>query len=265
MIEAARCVLESGLRHFLKRASVAAACAESGRWAGMLQVMSTADLERPREPAPTIDELVLADEPERWAALGFAVVEGCCRLGRVRLRLAGRAAGRGIVSWSLRALAGVDLDGLPTTWSRSHVPALAAAHPNGALAIDHVVAMSPALDRSVCALEAAGLDLRTIREQPTPAGAPRQAFFRLGAEILEVVQEPDDVLERGGGPSRPARLWGLALSVEDLDRAVEALGPRVGSIRPAVQPGRRIATLRRSAGLAIPLALMSPRVGSEGV
>jgi hypothetical protein len=30
-----------------------------------------------------------------------------------------------------------------------------------------------------------------------------------------------------------------------------------GSVRPAVQPGRRIATLRRSAGLAVPVALMS--------
>jgi uncharacterized glyoxalase superfamily protein PhnB len=47
------------------------------------------------------------------------------------------------------------------------------------VAIDHVVAMSPALDRTVRALQAAGLELRRIREQPTPAGAPRQAFFRL--------------------------------------------------------------------------------------
>lgn len=227
----------------------------------MLQAMSGADLKSPPECAPTIDELVIADEPERWRALGFTVVGECCQLGRVRVRLAGHGAGRGIVRWSLRAIAAVELDGLPTTLSESPVPALAPAHPSGALAIDHVVAMSPALERSVRALEAAGLDLRTIREQPTPAGAPRQAFFRLGAEILEVVQEPDGVGERGGGPDRPARLWGLALSVEDLDRAVEAIGPRVGSIRPAVQPGRRIATLRRSAGLAIPVALMSPRAG----
>ena len=31
-------------------------------------------------PAPTIDELVLADEPERWRALGFAVSGDGCRL-----------------------------------------------------------------------------------------------------------------------------------------------------------------------------------------
>jgi hypothetical protein len=211
---------------------------------------------------PTIDELVLAEEPEGWASLGFTVVDGCCQLGRVRLCLAGRDSGRGIVSWSLRAIASVECDGLPTVLSRTPVPAASPAHPNGVLAIDHVVAMSPMLDRSVRALQAAGLDLRSIREQPTPAGAPRQAFFRLGAEILEVVQEPDDVVQREGGPARPARLWGLALTVEDLDRAAEGFGPRIGAIRPAVQPGRRIATLRRSTGIAIPIALMSPRTDS---
>ncbi len=222
--------------------------------------MSGDDLQSPPESAPTIDELVLADEPERWAALGFTVVEGCCQLGRVRLRLAGHGAGRGLVGWSLRAIGGVELDGLPTIRSQSPVPPPSPAHPNGAHAIDHVVAMSPALDRTVRALQAAGLDLRRIREQPTPAGAPRQAFFRLGAEILEVVQEPDSAVEHGGGAARSARLWGLALVVEDLDRTAEGLSPHVGSIRPAVQPGRRIATLRRSAGLAVPVALMSPRV-----
>jgi hypothetical protein len=204
----------------------------------------------------TIDELVLADEPECWAALGFTVLAGCCQLGTVRVRLAGREAGQGILSWSLRAIASVELDGLPTTLSESSLPSVAPAHPNGVLAVDHIVAMSPALDRSVRALQAAGLDLRRIREQPTPAGAPRQAFFRLGAEILEVVQEPSAAVEAGGGPARPARLWGLALAVDDLDRAVAGLGPHVGSIRPAVQPDRRIATLRRTADLAIPVALM---------
>ena len=96
-----------------------------------------------------------------------------------------------------------------------------------------------------------------MREQPTPAGAPRQAFFRLGAEILEIVQEPQDVLERSDGSDRPARFWGLALRVGEIERTVELLGPDAGSIRPAVQPGRSIATVRRSAGLTVPLALIS--------
>ncbi|HEY3759494.1 MAG TPA: VOC family protein [Solirubrobacteraceae bacterium] len=218
---------------------------------------ATAPSEPDGSPVVTIDELVLADEPERWSALGFTVVDDCCQLGRVRLRLAGCDTGRGLVRWALRALASDGLDGLPTVRSDSPPRAPAPAHPNGALAIDHIVVMTPALERTVAALQAAGLDLRRIREQPTPAGAPRQAFFRLGEEILEVVQEPDGAIEQSGGVERPAHMWGLALRVADLDRAAQALGADAGSIRPAVQPGRRILTLRRSAGLSVPVALMS--------
>jgi hypothetical protein len=207
----------------------------------------------------TIDELVLADEPERWSALGFDVERDRVRLGTIRVRLAGEDAGRGILGWSLRGLDSTELDGLQTARSESAVPAEAPAHPNGVAAIDHVVAMSPALDRSVAALQAAGLDLRRIREQPTPAGAPRQAFFRLGAEILEVVQEPEQAVERGGGAERPARLWGLALLAPELERTVAALGEHAGEPRDAVQAGRRIATIKRSAGLAVPVALISAK------
>jgi hypothetical protein len=207
--------------------------------------------------APTIDELVVADEPERWAALGFAVVDDCCQLAAVRVRLAGTGAGKGIVGWSLRDVDSLELDGLPTSRSSSAQPGPAPAHANAVIAIDHVVAMSPALDRSVSALQAAGLPLRRIREQATPAGAPRQAFFRLGAEILEVIQEPVDVVARAGGPDRPARLWGIAVTVSDLDRTLEYLGEHARAPRAAVQAGRRIATLSRSAGLSVPLALMS--------
>jgi hypothetical protein len=212
-------------------------------------------------PAPTIDELLVADDSERWAQLGFAVTNGCCQLGEVRLRFllpTSDPTERGIVGWSLRDIAQTELDGLTTTVSERLPPdAAPVVHPNGVVAIDHIVVASPSLDRSVRALQGAGLDLRRIREQPTPAGAPRQAFFRLGAEVLELIQEPDDVIARAGGPDHPARFWGLAVRVADIDRTVQVLGEHAGSIRPAVQDGRRIATVRRSAGLAVALALMS--------
>ena len=76
-----------------------------------------------------------------------------------------------------------------------------------------------------------------MREEPTPAGAPRQAFFRLGREILELVQEPDEVVARNGGPERPVHFWGLALLVEDIDRTVETMAPHARPARDAVQPG----------------------------
>jgi hypothetical protein len=216
-------------------------------------------------PKPTLDELTLADDPQRWEQLGFALEGDRCRIGAVDVRFTDHGAARGIVGWSLRDLQSTDLDGLPTAISERPREAAGEApgHPNGVLAIDHIVAMSPAFERSVESLQSAGLDLRRVRDEPTPAGAPRQAFFRVGAEILELVQEPEEVIERAGGPDHPARFWGLALLVADLDIAAAAMAPHVGSARPAVQPGRRIATLRRSAGLAVPIALMSRDESAE--
>lgn len=214
--------------------------------------------------APTIGEISLADDPGSWEALGFTIAGGAVQLGAVRLTLAGSDAGRGILGWSLRGATSRELDGLPTGPSDLVAPTPAPQHPNGVIAIDHVVAMSPQLDRSILALRSAGLDLRRIREQPTPAGAPRQAFFRLGAVVLEVVQEPTEVIDqRSTGANGPARFWGMALLASDLDRTVAHLAEYASEIRPAVQPGRRIATLRRTAGLAVPIALMSRTEGPK--
>jgi hypothetical protein len=245
--------------------------------------VSAPEKARTNMSAATIDQLTLADESASWSALGFTVADGRCQLGRVELLLAGAQegsasgsdAGSGVVEWSLRGLSSAalspegELDGLPTTISQRPLPEPAPAHPNGVLAIDHVVAISPAFERSVAVLEAAGLDLRRVREEPTPAGAPRQAFFRLGPEILELVEEPAEIAQRRGGRAgfdSPVRFWGLALLVQDIEHTAEALAPHVGEVRAAVQPGRRIATVRRSAGLAEPLALMSAREqgGGEG-
>jgi hypothetical protein len=214
--------------------------------------------------APTIGEISLAEDSGRWERLGFTIDDGAVQLGAVRLTFEGADAGRGILGWSLRGAASSKLDGLPTVPWDLATPTAAPQHPNGVIAIDHVVAMSPQLDRSILALQSAGLDLRRIREQPTPAGAPRQAFFRLDTVILEVVQEPTEVIDqRSTGANGPARFWGMALLASDLDRTVAHLAEYASEIRPAVQPGRRIATLRRTAGLTTPIALMSRTEGPK--
>jgi catechol 2,3-dioxygenase-like lactoylglutathione lyase family enzyme len=198
---------------------------------------------------PSIDELEIADEPESWRDAGFRVDDGVCSVSRVRLRLAGKGPRRGIVGWTLDA-------GDPPG-------ELAEPHPNGVTRVDHVVMLSPDLDRTVTELEEQGFELRRRREGETPGGSTRQAFFRAGEPILEVVQAPEgtSVARDSDGP---ARLWGLAFLVEDMEATAARLGELLGAPRDAVQPGRRIATLRGEAGLGPAVAFMTPGPEAQG-
>jgi hypothetical protein len=180
--------------------------------------------------------IVLGDPPAAWAALGFAPdADGVVALGEERLHMTGR--GGGILEVRAPGVTAEDPDGLPLREERGQaggtVSWLRVEHPNGASVVDHVVVLTGSLDRTVGALEDAGLDHRRT--------LPGMSFLRLGSYILEVV-------ERGGDP---ARFWGLVVVVPD-PGAVPGAGP----VKDAVQPGRRIATVE---GLGTALALMSPR------
>ena len=123
--------------------------------------------------------------------------------------------------------------------------------------IDHLVVLTPDLDRTVRAVERTlGLSLKRTRDGSASGQPVRQAFFRMGEVILEVVGPPDPDPARAGAP---AAFFGLAVTVASLDAAFELLGPELLSApKPAVQPGRQIATVRSSAGLQVALALMTP-------
>jgi hypothetical protein len=205
-----------------------------------------------------VRRLVVGDHPAVWSAAGFTVGDdGTVAVGSVAIEP--NAGGGRFERWEVAGIETIELDGLETAISED-AAAEPAAHPNGVESVDHVVAFSPNLDRTVGVLEKAGFSLRRIREEPTPAGAPRQAFFRLGEVILEVVQQPPEMA--GFDPSAPARLWGLAFVCSDLDALAEQLGDKVKGPREAVQPGRRIATLTREAGFAVPIAFMTPGPGA---
>lgn len=193
---------------------------------------------------PQLVAVRIADPPERWEALGFGVVDGIMGLGGVRVML-----GSDIMAWSVSGIPEdtTAIDGLPTTPARAVAARGGAPHPNGAVGIDHVVITTPDFDRTASALEQHAMPLRRIRD----AGGFRQGFRRLGPAILELVEVLD-------GPPGPARLWGLVVIVEDLEALAVRLGDRLGPVRPAVQPGRFIATLRSSAGLSEAVAFMSP-------
>ena len=203
-------------------------------------------------------ELRVADDPAGWRAAGFQVDVDTVHLGGVALRLLGSSDdAKGIVGWTL---AGVvtdgSLDGLPTTSvAAAPAPPPPVAHPNGATKLDHVVVLTPDLQRTIDACEAAGLDLRRIRETESYGSPMRQAFFRLGTTILEVVSG-----DAGTGlpaEDTPATWFGLAVDVDDLDEVAAQLGDHLGSIKVAVQDGRRIATFRHKAlGMSVAVAAM---------
>jgi hypothetical protein len=211
---------------------------------------------------PAVEELALAADAERWRAAGFRVDDGgVVDVGTVRLTFAGAEAGRRIVRCVLRGVASESFDGLPIARADGSLEAAppresAPPHPNGVTGIDHLVVFTPDLDRTVAAGRALGLDLRRVRDEPAPAGSPRQAFFRLGELMLEVAQAPDGSPLAGDSP---ARFYGLAFVVEDIDATAAHLGDLCGEPRDAVQPGRRIATVRKDAGLGLPVAFMTKR------
>jgi hypothetical protein len=210
----------------------------------------------------SVGEFEVADPPEAWARAGFSVgSDSVCRIGGVGVRLVGRDRGAGIVGWSLRGLpSGVsvdDVDGVPTTRSgdATEVSVAPSLHPNGVIAIDHVVLMSPNLGRTVESLAAVGVRPRRERDTELGGRPMRQIFFRLGDVIVEVVGSPATA---GEGPSS---LWGLTYVVTDIDATASFFGDRTGPVKDAVQPGRRIGTLRHQEfGMSVPTALISAPV-----
>jgi hypothetical protein len=197
---------------------------------------------------PPARVLQLGDPPEPWRALGLAVGPGGrLRVGDLGIELTGE--GGGVLALEVEGMRGERPDGLPIMPAGAGRTAPAehqGPHALGAVAVDHLVAFTGDVDRTAGALVDAGLDLRRRREPP--AAPVPQAFFNLATTVLELAEAHD-----------PPRFWGLTLVVSDLGAAAARLGSLLGGVRDAVQPGRRIAPVRREAGLGVALALMTPR------
>lgn len=214
----------------------------------------------------TIEALQIGDSPSTWTAAGFDVDGDLCLIGGLRFRLLGPDAGRGIIGWSLGGLPDPsprEIDGIATSVAEVPAPPTSepaeTAHPNGVTHVDHLVLMTPDLPRTTTALAAIGLEPRRERDGELGGSPMRQVFFRLGTVILEVVGPPAPSV--GPERDRPARLWGVTHVVGDLDASVRYLGKHAGSPKDAVQPGRRITTLRtRELGMSVRTALITPHV-----
>lgn len=204
-------------------------------------------------PMPTIDEIVVGDEPDSWRAAGFTVDDdGTCRVGAVRISLVGRERGKRILEWSMRAIVDTSLDGIVTRASE-RPPCEPATHPNGCIEIDHVVILTPDSGRTTATIEAMGMPLRRVRHTDQYGAPFLQSFFRAGPVILELIGPEEPI---GDGE---AGFFGLAHTVDDIDATAALLGEHLGAVKEAVQPGRRIATLRhKQLGMSVATAFMSP-------
>ncbi|MEI8391636.1 MAG: hypothetical protein WCG40_03970 [Actinomycetes bacterium] len=215
----------------------------------------------------TIADLWLSSSSEAWKNVG-------CQVGNVQqgdgssvpfvwiaglgLRFvdpASEASGESsVVGWTLVTdVALTSMDGVPTKVVDAPHPKPEWENSLEVLSIDHIVITTGSLDRTCGEIaESMHLPLKRIRE----AGhGMRQGFHRAGPIILEILERPDLARETS------AAIWGLVFVVADLDATVSWLGPdAVSEPRPAVQPGRRIASVKKEVGLGLPVALMSPHV-----
>jgi hypothetical protein len=214
-----------------------------------------------------VEWLTVAGELGTWRSLGLSATDdGLIPLFGTALRIVSPEAAwdtsagtsvapegvqAGIVGWALSGIdaATISIAGLTTTVVEQAAP-IFAAHSLGARSIDHVVVTTGELESTTGDIAlATGCELKRIRE----VGKIRQGFHRIGRGglIVEVVQHEDD-------NRSVAEFWGIVMTVDDLDAACAQLGPdRVGEPKDAVQPGRRIATIRSSVGLGTAVALMS--------
>ncbi|MGA1506753.1 MAG: hypothetical protein ACO37V_09300 [Ilumatobacteraceae bacterium] len=118
--------------------------------------------------------------------------------------------------------------------------------------VDHVVVLADDV-RATCSeiTRVSGAELKRLKESERGI----QGFHRWGSVILEVVERR---LVQPRAVASDATYWGFVLVVNDIATVCAHLGPDViGAPKPAVQPGRLIATVRSGAGLGVPLALMS--------
>lgn len=200
-----------------------------------------------------VEWLTIAGDPQTWRSIGLTVTaEGVIPLFGTGLKIVAPVGvgDAGIVGWGLSGIEPTTfIAGLPVDVVDPQPP-MFADHALGAVEVDHVVIMTSSLEAvSAAVAERTGCALKRTRE----LGTITQGFHRIGQGglIVEIVQHPD--YDRG-----EAEFWGLVLIVHDLDVACAFLGPeRVSEPKDAVQPGRRIATIRSEVGLGTAVALMS--------
>ena len=212
--------------------------------------------------AISVAEMEVADPADSWARAGFSVDTDAVCPGSAACASGWSAAEAAPASSDGRCVACRTARPVSSTASRPRGRTRAPQHP------PRTRTASPTSTTSCCSrriwVEQSKRSPRSAsnprRERETQLrGRPiRQIFFRFGQIIVEVVGSPDAASE---GPST---LWGITYVVADIDATAAYFGDRTAPVKEAVQPGRRITTLRHDAlGMSVRSAMISaPILGS---
>ena len=200
---------------------------------------------------PKLTAIELGADHASWAGAGFTVVDSCARVGGVAIEFTPSVHGVASLSFDWLPEGFGSLDGIALGIRPAVAPD---SHSNGVVSLDQVVIATPQFERTAAALEGLGLAIRreAVRKADDDIGTDvRQGFVRAGGPVLELVHTE-------AVPPGPAHVWGLGFITESFDEALEDLDGVIGKPRPAVQPGRRIATFVRDSGLGLPVVLLDP-------
>ena len=206
-----------------------------------------------------LKSLKISTSSASWNSAGFHITEvkskiSACVLNDVLLEFDNEPSEQGIYAIGTENIDG-DIDGLKFFIESTEVKEthLDSRHPNFVTRIDHLVVTTSDCDRTTKAFEEAGIEVRRVRNFSLGATGMRQTFFWLGDVILELVGpevKSDDEL---------TKIWGLALISEEIEKTVDFLGDFATPLKPAVQPGRLITTIKTKVlGIDDALAIMTP-------
>ena len=229
-------------------------------------------------PSCSLLEIELGDTAAAWRAAGFAVTAAgdcwCVHLGGVKIVLNEKGGGlwrmtvgSQLASAKTQQLESVQLAALPDYPQSTDSPS---QHPNSCLGLGEVVLYAPHLGRFVEAMAACGISLK---KPPKPMGDDHcvaRYMLKCGASgqqlRLLVVGAKDPAATIDSNSSFwmvPAETEGVHLTgwlplVRDLQQLTYNV-PEIGSVKPAVQKGRQIATLKAKAiaGLTGTFAFLS--------
>ena len=214
--------------------------------------------------AHPLRRIAIGDDPSAWRAAGFDVLGNELRLGKVVIELVGSAGQRGFHGWAIDGVT-TDIEHIPRIQDppEQQTEALAETSSSSSLnaifAIDHVVVTTNDVARTVASFERVGLQERRTTTTSTPMGERRQSFLWAGRVIIEVIGPVDaELADRNDGH---ASIWGLALVASNLQVTSQVLDSALSEPRDAVQPGRKIATMRtKELDISVPIVVMSPHV-----